>query len=80
MALDEQDHRLFVVTRLPARLIVLDTEQGKRLVSLPAIGDSDDVFYDARRKLIYAIAAKAGSLSFNKRTPTTTANLAGSRR
>jgi DNA-binding beta-propeller fold protein YncE len=31
MALDQQNHRLFVVTRFPARLIVLDTVEGKRL-------------------------------------------------
>ena len=29
MALDEQDHRLFLVTRFPARLIVLETNHGK---------------------------------------------------
>src|ERR1700730_3295046 len=39
MALDERNHRLFVVTRLPARLIVLDTGQGKRVATLPTIGD-----------------------------------------
>jgi YVTN family beta-propeller protein len=58
MALDERDHRLFVVTRLPARLIVLDTNQGKRVATLPAIGDCDDVFYDERRHRIYAIGGE----------------------
>ena len=67
MALDEQDHRLFIVTRLPARLIVLDTEQGKRVVSLPAIGDCDDVFYDERRHRIYAIGGEGGISVFEQR-------------
>jgi DNA-binding beta-propeller fold protein YncE len=54
MALDESDHRLFVVTRMPARLLVFDTTSGKIVQKLPAVGDCDDVFYDKTRKRIYA--------------------------
>lgn len=54
MALDEANHRLFVVTRSPAQLMVFDTNTGKITQSLPAVGDCDDVFYDAARKRIYA--------------------------
>src|SRR5262249_4952917 len=54
MALDEADHRLFVVTRFPARLLVFDTKTGKIVQSLSAVGDCDDVFYDQSRKRIYA--------------------------
>ena len=54
MALDEQNHRLFVVTRLPARLLVMDTSSGKTVQTLSAVGDCDDVFYDHSRKRIYA--------------------------
>jgi YVTN family beta-propeller protein len=54
MALDESEHRLFVVTRLPARLLVFDTNTGNIVQKLPAIGDCDDVFYDKTRKRIYA--------------------------
>jgi DNA-binding beta-propeller fold protein YncE len=54
MALDEADHRLFVVSRIPARLVVLDTESGKIVQKLPAVGDCDDVFFDSARKRIYA--------------------------
>jgi YVTN family beta-propeller protein len=67
MALDERDHRLFVVTRLPARLIVLDTDQGKRVATLSAIGDCDDVFYDERRHRIYAIGGEGGISVFQQR-------------
>ncbi len=66
MALDEQNRRLFVITRIPARLIVLDTAQGKRVMSLPAIGDCDDVFYDARRRRIYAIGGEGGISVFQQ--------------
>ena len=54
MALDEADHRLFVVSRFPARLLVFDTNTGKIIQSLSAVGDRDDVFYDQARKRIYA--------------------------
>lgn len=54
MALDEANHRLFVVTRFPARLLVFDTNTGKTVQSLSAVGDCDDVFYDEARKRIYA--------------------------
>lgn len=54
MALDETERRLFVVCRTPARMLVLDTASGKVVASLPAVEDSDDVFYDQARKRIYA--------------------------
>ena len=54
MSLDEADHRLFVVTRFPARLIVFNTQAANVIQSLPAVGDCDDVFYDQSRKRIYA--------------------------
>ena len=53
MALDEADHRLFVGTRSPARLLVLDTETGKMVANLGSVGDADDIFYDAKAKRIY---------------------------
>jgi DNA-binding beta-propeller fold protein YncE len=55
MALDEVNHRLFVGCRLPSRLVVLDTESGKVVAKIDISGDSDDVFYDAKRRRIYAI-------------------------
>jgi len=54
MALDESEHRLFVVTRVPARLLVFDTNTGHIVQKLSAVGDCDDVFYDKARKRIYA--------------------------
>jgi DNA-binding beta-propeller fold protein YncE len=54
MALDETDHRLFVVTRKPAQVVVLDSDSGAMVASVPCVNDSDDVYYDAARKRIYA--------------------------
>src|SRR6266576_1053091 len=62
MALDEADHRLFVITRYPARLLVFDTNTGKTVQRLPAVGDCDDVYYDQNRKRIYAIGGE-GAIS-----------------
>jgi DNA-binding beta-propeller fold protein YncE len=53
MALDEADHRLFVGTWSPPKLLVLDTETGKTVANLGSVGDADDIFYDAKAKRIY---------------------------
>jgi hypothetical protein len=55
MALDEPDGRLFLGCRSPARLLVLDTHSGKRVAGADIAGDTDDLFYDSNRKLIYVI-------------------------
>src|SRR6266567_9462256 len=58
MALDEDDHRLFVVTRRPPLVVVLDTDTGKQLATVPIGGSADDVYFDAERKRIYALGGE----------------------
>jgi hypothetical protein len=53
MALDEAHGRLLVACRSPARLLVIDTGNGKTVQSLDCVGDADDLFYDAEAKQIY---------------------------
>lgn len=53
MALDEADHRLFVVCRAPAETLALDTETGKIVARAPSVSHADDAWYDAARKRIY---------------------------
>ena len=53
MALDEADHRLFVVTRKPAQLVVLDSDSGSMVASVPCVNDADDLYYDSGRNRIY---------------------------
>jgi DNA-binding beta-propeller fold protein YncE len=53
IALDESNHRLFVGPRDPGKLIVLDTESGKVVASMPAAAMVDDIAYDAATKRIY---------------------------
>jgi DNA-binding beta-propeller fold protein YncE len=53
MGLDEANHRLFVVTRNPGKLIVLDSNNGKVVTSVPAVGMVDDMSYDSQHKRLY---------------------------
>jgi hypothetical protein len=53
MAFDEADHRLFVVTRTPGKLIVLNSDTGKVVADVAAVGMVDDMSYDAKQKRIY---------------------------
>jgi YVTN family beta-propeller protein len=58
MSLDESGHRLFVGVRQPARLLVFDTVSGKRIAAVPCVGDTDDLFFDARRQRVYVIGGQ----------------------
>ncbi len=53
MALDEPNHRLFVGTRDPPKLMVFDTDSGKAVSVLDIANDADDIFYDAAKRRIY---------------------------
>ena len=53
MTLDEADHRLFVVTRKPPKLVVLDSQSGKVVARLPSPPLVDDITYDAGSKRLY---------------------------
>jgi DNA-binding beta-propeller fold protein YncE len=53
MQFDEATHRLFMVTRKPSRLIVVNTETGKEVTSLPLAEYADDLAYDAANHRLY---------------------------
>lgn len=61
MALDESNHRLFLGCRLPAKLVVLNTDSGAVVATLSIAGDPDDVFYDEKNHRVYAICG-AGAI------------------
>jgi DNA-binding beta-propeller fold protein YncE len=69
MALDSADQRLFVGCRLPARLVVLDTASGRTVDTLPTVGDSDDIFYDPTRRLVYVIGGEDAVEILRQRDP-----------
>jgi hypothetical protein len=53
MALDEAHHRLFAGGRQPAKLLVLNTDNGRVMADVDIVGDTDDLFYDAPNQLLY---------------------------
>jgi DNA-binding beta-propeller fold protein YncE len=53
MALDETNRRLFVATRKPARLVVLESDSGKIVATLPTAELTDDMLFDPESKRIY---------------------------
>src|SRR5437870_6259562 len=67
MALDETNHRLFVGCRLPAKLVVLNTDSGDVVTKIDISGDPDDVFYDSKRHRIYATCG-AGKIDIIEQT------------
>lgn len=71
MAFDEAGHRLFVATRSPGRLIVLNSDTGKAVASLPAAGGVDDLAYDAAHKRIYLSAGEGFVNVYQQNTPDT---------
>ena len=62
IALNEEDHRLFTITRKTPMMVVLNTETGAEVGRLRAAGECDDVYFDASRKRIYVIGG-AGVIS-----------------
>jgi hypothetical protein len=69
MALNEQDHRLFTITRKTPNVVVLDTQTGNEVARLRAAGECDDAFFDASRKRIYVIGAEGMISVFQENDP-----------
>ena len=61
MALDEEHKRIFIGCRSPAKLLVLDMDNGKTVASMDCGGDCDDLFYDASSQRIY-VSCGAGTV------------------
>lgn len=53
MSLDQPANRAHVIFRHPATLAAFDTQSGKKLYSIETCGDSDDLFFDAKRSRVY---------------------------
>jgi YVTN family beta-propeller protein len=53
MSLDEAGHRLFIGCRDPAKLLIINTENGEKIASANIDKDIDDLFYDAATKQLY---------------------------
>jgi DNA-binding beta-propeller fold protein YncE len=62
IAMDEANHRLFVVTRKPGKLLVLDSGTGRTIASLPAPERTDEVVWDRDNRRVY-VAGGQGYVS-----------------
>lgn len=69
MALNEEDHRLFTITRKTPMVVVLNTETGAEVARLRAAGECDDVYFDASRKRVYVIGAEGFISVFEQKDP-----------
>lgn len=52
-AFDEKTHRLFIGTRTPPQMTVMDSSSGKEIAALPTVEGMDGVYFDAAQKRIY---------------------------
>jgi DNA-binding beta-propeller fold protein YncE len=54
VALDEANRRVFIGCRKKPMMVVMDSETGKEVAGVDIPRDIDDLFYDAKRKRLYA--------------------------
>lgn len=67
IALDEANHRLFVICR-SGLLVVFNTETGRELQAYPVGEFVDDLVFDAKSKRLYAPSGVAGSVDVYEQT------------
>jgi DNA-binding beta-propeller fold protein YncE len=60
MQYDESTHRLFVATRKPSRMVVVNTDTGKEVTSLPTADSVDDLAYDPVLHRLYVPGGNLG--------------------
>jgi DNA-binding beta-propeller fold protein YncE len=53
VALDAKNHRLFLGVRIPASVVVLDSNSGAVVASIPTVETLDGLFYDPATRRIY---------------------------
>src|SRR5262249_13769413 len=62
MALDAKNGRVYVGCRTPPKVVVMDAKSGKELAGIDIPADIDDLFFDVKRKRLYA-SCGAGHLA-----------------
>jgi hypothetical protein len=53
LALDEKNHRLFLGVRVPASIVVLDSDSGAVVASAPTVATLDGLSFDSTTRRIY---------------------------
>lgn len=63
-AFDESTHRLFLGTRTPPTMTVMDSASGKEIASLPTVEGMDGVYFDAAHKRVYVSGGRGFDVGF----------------
>lgn len=67
MAYDAEQHRVIVGYRIPAKLIVYESQTGKEIFSGPMVEDVDDLYWDKDNKSVY-ISGGGGAINIFRQT------------
>jgi DNA-binding beta-propeller fold protein YncE len=63
-ALDEKTHRLFIGTRTPPQMIVMDSNLGTEVAALPTVEGMDGVYFNAAQKRIYVSGGRDNDVGY----------------
>jgi DNA-binding beta-propeller fold protein YncE len=63
-ALDEQTHRLLIGTRTPPQMVVIDSNTGKEVASLPTVEGMDGVYFNAGQKQVYVSGGRDNDVGY----------------
>jgi hypothetical protein len=63
-AFDEKTHRLFIGTRTPPQMIVMDSNRGKEVSALPTVEGMDGVYFNAAQKHIYVSGGRDNDVGY----------------
>jgi DNA-binding beta-propeller fold protein YncE len=63
-AFDENTHRLFIGTRTPPQMIVMDSNTGKEVVALPTVEGMDGVYFNAAQKRVYVSGGRDNDVGY----------------
>lgn len=69
MTIDQTDHRLFIGSRKPPKILVYDTRTGRKISEVNIPGDTDDIFFDPERRHIYASCGQGFLAVIQSTTP-----------
>jgi DNA-binding beta-propeller fold protein YncE len=63
-AFDENTHRLFIGTRTPPQMIVMDSNTGKEVVALPTVEGMDGVYFNTAQKRVYVSGGRDNDVGY----------------
>jgi WD40 repeat protein len=63
-AFDEKTHRLFIGTRTPPQMIVMDSSTGKEVAALPTVEGMDGVYFNEKQKRIYVSGGRDNDVGY----------------